>query len=283
MVIARRDGRLTMVRHPDHAALCGVLARAWRDVPGPVEGFVHACAHHDDAWHGPDSQPRHHPSEPRPMHFIELPIDEHPGFYGPVARDMAADDPYASLLVGMHWVGLYRGRWGMHPSPPPGPPEAERLKDEMIAAEDERGVRLRRELWGGEGLRSDFEAVAWHHYELLQVLDLVSLALCLVDLETPSEGDPAPVPRTLPGFDQPSGPRLIGAVPLGRGRVELRLEVVGEEQVAIDPWPFAQDAVDIEVPQRTIEDRPYETAEELSEAYAAASDEPRRARLQPRP
>lgn len=55
-----------------------------------------------------------------------------------------------------------------------------------------------------DGLRSRFEADMWHAYEILQAVDLLSPALCLIDLEAPT-GDsapPLPVPVTLRGVEQ---------------------------------------------------------------------------------
>ena len=40
-----------------------------------------------------------------------------------------------------------------------------------------------REAWGYRGRRSDFDAGTWHAYEVLQAVDLLSLAHGLMDLE----------------------------------------------------------------------------------------------------
>ncbi len=85
-----------------------------------------------------------------------------------------------------------------------------------------------------DGRRSEFERQTWYAYELLQALDLISLAVGLVDTAQPTQGgDPVSVPRTLARIEQPPGARSIPAVPVAPGGpyIALMLRVIAPGEV----------------------------------------------------
>ena len=149
------------------------------------------------------------------------------------------------------------------------------LAVEVVAEQDHRRVAALREAWGGRGLRSEFERQTWYAYELLQALDLMSLALGLLDLGTPATGDPIPVPSTLSRVDQPEGARSIPAVPVAPGGpyVELTMRVTAPGVVALDPYPFSEPSFALELSARRLEDRRYDSAADAARVYHDVSPE----------
>jgi Protein of unknown function (DUF3891) len=274
MLISRRGERLCLITHPDHGRLAGELCRRWGNdqftAPAASQALLIAAIHHDDGWEELDSRPAHTPEHGRPAHFLELPLEETVGPYGRGVDWVYSQDPYAGALVSMHWAGLYRSRWGLQE----GGPVPHPLAAEVVAEQERRWVPALREAWGGNGLRSEFERQTWHAYEVLQALDFLSLALCLLDLDQPSAAnEPVTMPGTLPRIDQPPGPRSVPAVPLDAGgeHVDVTVRVIHPGSIALDPYPFSAPSFEIEVPVRWLADRRYDSAKESAEAYHAAT------------
>ena len=104
-----------------------------------------------------------------------------------------------------------------------------------------------RDAWGGRGLQA-FERQTWYAYELLQALDLMSLALGLVDTGQPMrDDDSVSVPQHWRGIEQPPGARSIPAVPVAPGGpyVPLTLRVAAPGEVVLDPYPFSETSFEI--------------------------------------
>lgn len=273
MLVTRREGGLCLITHPEHGRVAGELGRRWGnkrfEAPEHQAALVTAATHHDDGWYELDGRPSFNPEQGRPAHFIELPLEVTVPPYGRGVDSVYARDSHAGALVSMHWAGLYDTRFGLHG----GEPLRHPLAVEVVAEQDHRRVAALRGAWGGRGRRSEFERQTWYAYELLQALDLTSLALGLVDTTQPTQvGDPVSVPRTLAQIEQPPGARSIPAVPVAPGGpyIALVLRVVAPGEVVLDPYPFSETSFEIEVSARTIEDRRYGSAEEVASAYHGA-------------
>lgn len=287
MLITRRSGELVLVTHPDHGVLAGALAEQWGNdrfaAPARRASFADAAAHHDDGWAELDGRPVYAPDAQRPAHFLEIDLPDTVGPYGRGVDSVHDRDPYAGALVSMHWAGLYSTRWGLQPGPPVGHPAAAAV----VAEQERRWVAALRAAWDGDGPRSALEADAWHGYEVLQALDLLSLFLCLTDLDAPTDAAvPALALHTVLALvDQPPGARIAPAAPgAPRGEhVDLTLTVSEPGVVLVDPFPFAASGVEIAVPARRMEDQPYPSAEVAAAAFAAAPVAPIHATLVSRP
>ena len=232
-----------------------------------------AATHHDDGWYELDGRPSFNREHQRPAHFLELPLEVTVPPYGRGVDSVYARDRHAGALVSMHWAGLYHTRFGLHG----GEPVAHPLAVEVVAEQDHRRVAALRDAWGGRGLRSEFERQTWYAYELLQALDLMSLALGLVDTGQPMrDEDSVSVPQTLARIEQPPGARSIPAVPVAPGGpyVPLTLRVTAPGEVVLDPYPFSETSFGIEVSARRLEDRRYGSAEDAASAYHGAQPEP---------
>ncbi|MGE4120720.1 MAG: DUF3891 family protein [Solirubrobacterales bacterium] len=275
----RTDG-LRLVTQYEHGALAGELAERWGNdrFAGPAVPFdaalTIAAAHHDDGWRELDDLPAHNPEAGRPAHFLELPLERTAPPYGRGVDSVYARDLLAGALVQAHWTGLYSGRWGLQSS---GGPVPHPLAEEIVAKGESRRQAALREVWNFEGLRSCFEADAWHAYEVLQALDITSLALSLLDPTVPS--DPSVesplLTATLFAVEQPPGGRILPSVPttpLGE-HLDLALTVPEPGLAVIDPWPFAAPGFAVELPSRRLAAAGL-SEEESRAAYRAAPVEP---------
>jgi Protein of unknown function (DUF3891) len=266
---------LWLITHPEHGRVAGELGARWGNdlfqTPAQHEALVLAATHHDDGWYELDGRPSFNADEARPAHFLELPLEVTVGPYGRGVDSVYARNGHAGALVSMHWAGLYLTRFGLHGGKPVGHP----LAVAVVSEQDHRRAAALREAWGGQGLRSEFEHQTWYAYELLQALDLMSLALGLVDTSVPAVDDPVPVPSTLARIEQPGGGRSIPAVPVAPGGpyIELTLRIPSPGVVSLDPYPFSEPSFELEVSARRVEDRRYASAEDAAGAYGDAQPE----------
>jgi hypothetical protein len=273
MLVTRRADHLTLVTQPDHGKLAGRLGELWGNdrfaVPAPREALIIAATHHDDGWQALDEAPAHNAAEARPAGFTELPLKLTAGPYADNVEAVYARDLRAGALVGMHLSGFYTGRWGLAAGAPPSDP----IAAQVVATQESRWMPALREAWGYRGPRSAFDAATWHAYEVLQTLDLLSLALGLTDL-TRRSGDapPVPVTSTLRRLDPPPGARTVPAAPLAAGgeRVTLTLRVTEPWRVEVDPYPFSERAFAATLRLREIGARPYASESEAATAFHAA-------------
>jgi hypothetical protein len=270
MLVSRRNGRLFLVTQPEHARLAGELGRWWGNArfepPAHRDALVTAAGHHDDGWEELDGIPAYNAEHERPAHFLELPLERTVGPYGRGVDRVYERDAHAGALVSMHWAGLYSTRWGLDG----GRPVSHPLAIEVVAEQERRWAVALSEAWGRRGRRSEFEHQTWYAYEVLQALDVISLGLCLIDLDRPSgDGEPIPLLGTLGRLEQPAGARTVSPVPMapGRGYLELTMRVRSPAAVTIDPYPFAGPVRDVALTVRSLEDRRYGTAEEVTRAY----------------
>jgi hypothetical protein len=210
------------------------------------------------------------------LNFLEIDMRDHVPLYRRGVERVTARDAYAGLLVSLHWTGLYRGRWGLQTGgvfrTGAGGPAA-RLQDEAVEEQEVQWIAIKRKLTVAEP-RSDLEIGLWHNYELLQAFDLLSLYLCTANLGAPAGAQPQLLTDVLSAIEQQPGGRVIGAVPLRAGaeRVDLLLEPTGDGRVVIDPYPFAEDPVELAVSGRRIPARRYSSPGEVSDALAHAEE-----------
>lgn len=272
MLVSRRERGFTYVAQYDHGALAGELAAHWGNqrFEAAAERFAEplriAAAHHDDGWRELDDLPAYSEEAGRPAHFLELPLERTVPPYGRGVDSVYARDRLAGALVAMHWTGLYSGRWGLQSASGPLPHP---LARQVVEQRERRRAEVLREAWAFEGLRSRFEADAWHAYEILQALDVTSLALSLLDPAVPTDAgaDPVWLHRSLAGVEQEPGARLLPSVPtrpLGE-HLDLTLTIAEPGVATIDPWPFGPPGFEVELPARVL------PAARLPEAEAAAA------------
>lgn len=276
MLVTRRGGDLVLVDQNEHGRLAGELTPRWgnADFAAPTmrEHVQLGTARHDDGWREADAEPLYNADAQRPLHFLEIPLEDHMPLYQRGVDRIYQEDSYAGLLVSMHWTGLYRNRWGMQSGGvgiKPMSTPLDEIREKHVAEEEQRWAETKKSLVK-DGIRSDFEARLWYHYDLLQVWDLFSLYVSLADI-TPADTAPLPLASTLKSVDQQPGPREIQLVPsrIAGPRVQMRLTPVRPGVVEVDPFPFDGD-VSVSLAARAIPDRAYLDRERAVEALAGA-------------
>ncbi|WP_028935760.1 DUF3891 family protein [Pseudonocardia spinosispora] len=276
MLITRRGADLVLVDQNEHGRLAGDLTLRWGnpdfDAPTRRDQVRLATARHDDGWLEADAEPLYNAEARRPLHFLEIPLEEHLPLYQRGVDRIYQEDPYAGLLVSMHWTGLYRNRWGLQEGGvgiAPTRTPLDEIREKHVAEEERRWTETKKSLVT-DGIRSDFEARLWHHYDLLQIWDLFSLYVSLADI-TPADTAPVPLARTLKSVDQTPGPRVIQRAPSGvcGSRADIVLTPIRPGVVTVDPFPFDSDVV-ASLDARVIPDRAYGDRTDVDTALADA-------------
>jgi hypothetical protein len=251
VVIVRSEGQpLFLVRQTDHQFLAGRLAEAWgaAPFPRPSDGAIRATYGHDEGWRSWEEKPRLDPQTHRPYQFTELPVLEHLTFYRDGVRAAVDKDFYAGLLVNMHCVGLYNGRYGKIE----GLPSRQRSADEQAVI-----ARFTRELEKEQAaLREQLQLAAdtrslWRDYTLLQVFDLLSLYLCGAAAQE----------------------HTLKQVPTANGFAEVHFKPLGEGRLAVQPYPFRPEPTYASVTTYLVPDRAYTSDKEFQDAYARAHEQ----------
>lgn len=269
MIVSRHDGQLLVVRQPDHGLQVGAFAGCWgnEDVPG-FEGraaVVRAALVHDDGWAAWEREPSLDPGTGQPWHFFELPLVEHVPLYRWAVDRAAEVDPYSGLLVSLHGVGLYNGRFGSgQPRPVHG--DGERAARDAFLSEQADLQRLlgAPSSTGTDGSLGDGplgDGALSLHYRLLQVWDRLSLQYVW---QGAGDGDITFLPRSTDRTAGGPGPRA------GADDV-LRCRNDGAMALRLDPWPFADSPLVFPVEARRVADRRYASGQEFAEELAAAA------------
>jgi hypothetical protein len=289
MLVSRRGRELLLIEQNEHGRVSGEICAHWGNGvftrPARPESAQIAAATHDDGWREADDAPLFNRDEGRPLHFLEIDMQDHVPLYRRGVERVYRSDLYAGLLVSMHWTGLYRRRWGLQGGGVfvhgRGATPAERLQDEAVDEQERAWITVKRELVG-DVRRSDFEADLWHNYELLQAFDLLSLYLCMANL-TRADTEPRPVPETLRAIEQEPGPRVVESVATRTGgdRSSLLLTPAPDDVVIVDPYPFDSPSIDLTVTGRAVPDRRYESEDDVRAALADSAEVVLRRRLVP--
>lgn len=276
MLITRRGDYLVLVDQNEHGRLAGEFTTRWGnssfDAPTRRENVQLGTARHDDGWREADAEPLFNTEEQRPLHFLEVAMEEHMPLYQRGVDRVYAEDAYAGLLVSMHWTGLYRNRWGMQEGGvgiKPTTTPLDKIREQHVAEEEQRWAETKKSLIKNT-IRSDFEANLWYNYDLLQIWDLFSLYTALADI-APDSSPAVPLASQLSSIDQKPGPRTIQLAPtaVGGRRVDLTINPIKPGVVTVDPFPFDGDVVATLSAQR-IPDRTYRDQTDLNAALTAA-------------
>ncbi len=249
------------VSQPDHAAVSGYLAQHWGngDFSGP--GYyapypeperlraetVLAIAEHDNGWREWEANPQLDPASGLPLDLSQMSQADGLERWRLGVPRMRESHPYAALLISSHAYWLHAPRVGMesdttffhplfgNPDVWPGTTDEERRQARDFAGEQhilqELLIdRIRRQSPWEQAVES------WHlrpHTRLLQVADALSLHLCFGGADA----------RAMPDI-----PRKNWS-----DRVTLQVRPAGDRRVAIDPYPFDQDPLPVELLARVLQ------------------------------
>jgi hypothetical protein len=252
MIIRAEGDSLIVTKQIDHAGVSGLLASYWGNGefprPLPFESVVYACGAHDEAWRHLDEEPVLDQATGWPHTFMSMDLPVILPAYLDGADRVGRHDPYAGYLVMMHYQGFFNRRFGLDkdlPSRTIKKEEEASVKAYMASAEMLRG-QLRSKAWEDKReMAGDASCpIISHSYLILQIVDVISLFLCLNPAQTWSLGD---VRRTIGG-------------PLAT----MKMSPSGPHRVRVQPWPFAtREGIEVTFPIRRIPNRRYSSTEEV--------------------
>ena len=251
-----------LVMHPDHARLAGAFAEHWGNdlfvSPEPREHVLRGIARHDDGWAARDAQPQI-TRQGKPSAFSTEMVGKYSGFEeidlpdflavrDRAVREIAAEDPYAAILISMHTYNLLNERADRSTIVPDQLP----LFDQFLAGQKAFQDSLRKQIASNPNLKSQHktdEAIL-DHFRLLQANDYLSLLTC-VDYQKPAS--------------------LLHALPTRDGKhVPIQVRSIGTRHFVLDPYPFAEPSLTFQFPARQAKGKLFASAKEFQDVFHAA-------------
>jgi hypothetical protein len=180
--------------------------------------------------------------------FEEIDLGDYLAVRDRAVRMVAAQDPYAALLVSMHTYNLLTARADRTTIQPEQLPLLDAFLAKQLQLQEELRGRLAedKQLTPEETSPSRIE----NHFRLLQACDNLSLLSC--------------VDYTQPGNLQHALPQSNG----GESRIEV--ERLGERHFRLAPYPFAASPLVFDLPARHVEGTHFDGVEELQKKFHAA-------------
>jgi hypothetical protein len=264
MVLPYDDSRLLCVLQTDHSRVAGLLAAHWGNAefaePTPYTSVVLAAQEHDNGWWDWEIKPTLN-ERGEPIDYITGGgVDRltHTAFDRHGIARVAAQDPYAAVLVSMHLVGLNNQGWGLVPHMPdrqnlPGVPE-------FMSEQEALRARLLDDLRRSpEYAEHCTEARIWTNYRLLEVADQLAQFIC----------NRYPFNSTARRNGPPSTLQHVPLAP-GNDDTTLTLDVQDETRAIVRPYPFDVDPLVISFPARLVPWRSYTSQEDFLRHYYKA-------------
>ena len=235
-----------LISQVDHAHLSGRLAEHWgpRGVAPLVarEQLCWAIEHHDDGWRAWEQSPDVEPQSGRPRSFTEMELADSLAIWAALDRRRrgrrTAWRPTSWPVISAPCLRRFGNDW----------------KNGSRAAEAERFLaehdRLREQwllAWQTAEPEQNTSDRAQLAFRQLQFFDFLSLWFCCAEVPERDQ------------IETPSGP-TIALVPQDSGSPGEPL------RLALSPWPFDVDELNLEVPGRMIPQRRYQNRAELAAA-----------------
>ena len=255
----------------DHARLSGSLAEQFGNqrfaIPHPRQAVVDAVAMHDSGWPLHDDDPTLDGSG-LPLHVFGTPIPLAVRVWAESVRRARAVNLYSGLLVSIHVFALSAVSYQHYSDPDQRQQSAKELfelnKFQQLQIETQESIRqtlgLRTDMALQLGLAprrsGEEEDLLRANYQVLRAMDQVSLAVLCGGRPFSSLEDVSPRP---------------GAEP-----VDFRVGYPSEWMVTLQPWPFAIERIEMELPFRRLPAKVYTNLDTFRAAYAAAPREAQR-------
>jgi len=251
-----------LVTHPDHARLAGAFAERWgNDLflrPELRKHVLRGITHHDDGWAARDAAPQI-TRQGKPSAFSTEFVGKYSGFEeidladflavrDRAVRQIAAEDPYAALLISMHTYSLLNDHADRSTILPTQLP----LLDQFLEGQKALQDTWRRQIASNPNLRPEHrtENAILDHFRLLQANDYLSLLTC-VDFQKPAN--------------------LLHALPAWGGKhVPIQARAIGTRHFILDPYPFDEPLLSFQFPARHVKGKFFSSAKELQDAFRAA-------------
>jgi len=263
MIRIAQNDHWWLIRHIDHARLAGNFASHWGNPkftrPEPFAAILEGISRHDDAWAVPDASPNLTPAgEPAGFSkdlvgsysaFENIDLASYLDVRGAATEAVAADHPYAAVLVSMHTVNLLTEQADLSSLSADDREMHRRFVERQRERQQELIELARRDaklapFTGAEELNIAFR--------LLQACDSLSLVICS---RFPSAINLRHAHPTTAGSDE-----TILCTPLGNDRFKL------------DPYPFDIPSLTVEVPYREIQQPDEPGLEAFRTTYGNARD-----------
>lgn len=259
-----------LVTHSDHARLAAAIAREWGNEsfrrPEPRTSLLSAIQRHEDAMHPLDQTPEI-TADGQPLGFShemlgkKLPLDgasldQNLALRTQAVRLVAADDPYAALLIAMqteHELAHLADRSALTA-------QQDSLLDQFLDEEVRFRDQLRLEIEEDPFIAARQKTTHWigENFALFQAWDRLSMLLCL----------------SLNGAAPEQGTGHLPALPQQSGKaISVRVESPGPRHFRLDPWPLAQPELRLELAARQVIGRQFSGRGTLADAYNAAPEE----------
>ena len=248
-----------LVTHPDHARLAGAFAERWGNnrflPPEPRAQVLKGIARHDDGWAARDAAPQiTRQGKPSAFSielvgkysaFEEIDLADYLAVRDRAVRLIAAEDPYAAVLISMHTYSLLTD----HADRSTIAPDQLPLLDDFLRQQKELQASLVQEITANPSFSKEqaSESAILDHFRLLQATDNLSLLTC-VDFRSPAH--------------------LLHPLPLrdgGHTRVQVR--TVAPRHFALDPYPFAEPSLTFQFPTRHVKGKLFSTAADLQQQF----------------
>ena len=251
-----------LVTHPDHARLAGAFAERWGNErflpPEPRAQVLKGIARHDDGWLARDAAPQiTRQGKPSAFSvelvgkysaFEEIDLADYLAVRDRAVRLIAAEDPYAAVLISMHTYSLLSDHADRSTIAPAEWPLLDRFLEqqkvfqrallEQVAADPRFSPQ------------QTAEAAILDHFRLLQATDYLSLLTCV-------------------DFRQPAG--LLHPLPLrDGGYTQVAAKSVGPRQFVLDPYPFREPSMRFDFPARHVPGNLYSSAAQLQRQFDVA-------------
>jgi hypothetical protein len=254
-----------LVTHPDHARLAGAFAERWGNdlflPPEPREHVMRGIARHDDGWSTRDAAPQI-TKQGKPSAFStelvgkysafeEIDLADYLAVRDRAVRLIAAEDPYAAVLISMHTYSLLNDHADRSTIAPAQLPLLDRFLEDQRALQDS----LRKQIAANPKLKPEHRSddAILDHFHLLQANDNLSLLTCV---------------------DFQKSANLLHALPTRDGRrVPVEVRPVGIRRFILEPYPFAERTLTFQFPARHAKGKLFSSAKELQDAFNAAPRE----------
>jgi uncharacterized protein DUF3891 len=251
-----------LVTHPDHARLAGAFAERWGNdlfsPPEPRENVLRGIARHDDGWTARDAAPQI-TRQGKPSAFSTEFVGKYSGFEeidlpdflavrDRAVRQIAAEDPYAALLISMHTYSLLKD----HADWSTIVPEHLPLLDRFLEGQKALQESWRRQIASNPKWKPEHksENAILDHFRLLQANDYLSLLICV-------------------DYQKPVG--LLHALPARDGkRMPIQARAISSRHFVLDPYPFAEPSMSFQFPARHVKGKLFSSAKELQDVFRAA-------------